>query len=308
MKKIEEKVFENFRYDRWSFESENLKQTQTFSVFRPKSVTRPKGTIYFFHAGNTNDRMLLEMETFERMDPETLRILEQEKIQFVTPNFGLNFLLSKKLDPSRAYYEYFFEDVLPRAEKDTDTTDATRFSWGSSLGGHTSLVAFLTRPDRFRGMVSSVGTILNFDFFSDAALDDYVRRESVSVDFAKTLREIFRTSFRSYDEYLSVDPMRLVGQLSPSQLQNKRILLDAGSKDDFAFHVGTTEVSQALDQIGVEHVLEIVPGGKHEPAFLMSRFSSTIRFLLDRPHQDRLKAVPSSSKDFRTTQSDASVV
>ncbi len=224
--------------------------------------------------------MLLELELIERMDNETRAFLVSRRVQFALPNFGLNFLLSSREDPKRDFQEYFFGEVMPTAEDGTDTKQETRFLSGASLGGHSALVAFLRRPDLFRGVASTMGALLNFDFYSDKEFDRYVCEAGVSSDFANNLKQIFRGCFESYDLYRKIDPILLLRDMDSKLLREKRILVESGASDDFGFHAGMAGFSKALAEKGIQHRFDLVEGGRHEPGFVMSRFSPMLRFLL----------------------------
>ncbi len=166
------------------------------------------------------------------------------------------------------------------AEEGTATTAATRYLSGASLGGHSVLVAFLRRPELFKGVASTMGALLNFDFYSDEEFTRYIRGAGVTPDFEGNLKQIFRGCFENYALYQAIDPMRLLSEADPKALLDKRILVETGSSDDFGFHAGMSDLAEALTRKGVAHQFEMVPSARHEPAFVMSRFSPMLRFLL----------------------------
>ncbi len=279
MKRIESKDLGLLEYERFEFFSKRLARTETLGLIRPKG-TRPQSTLYYFHAGNTNDRMMIEMELIDRLDTETQQFLVSKGVQFALPNLGVSFLTSAEHDPKRPYLEYFWEDVMPLAEEGTDTTAGTRFLSGASLGGHSALVPFFKRPDQFKGVATTMGALMNFNFHSEEDFARYVREAGVSPDYAENLKKILFGYFDSYDLYRTIDPMLMLEQLDAIQLRDKKILVETGSADDFGLHAGMTDLTEALTRKGVQHRFDLVKGGRHEPAFVMSRFAPMLRFLL----------------------------
>lgn len=254
---------ESFRYVRESFHSTFLNGHVSCGIARfTEDVSQ---TIYVLHGGGGDDTQPIQVGFPGLLQGKLLERIQARQAQLVFPNIGRSFLRG---DFSR----YFFDEVIPFAEKDTKTTSETRWIAGYSMGGQAALNAFLRKPEFFAGAGASFPTLIAFDPFDPAQYAAYLERNSVQKPWSELLLADLR-EFSGGVEFAKHDPIALAGADGMSRnLNGKKIFFDVGTLDEFGLQEGARSFARVLTAQGIAHRFDLVPGGRHDAAFLVSRF------------------------------------
>ena len=266
-------------YQRLELKSGPLGKTAFAGRLCPPAGTEIQGTLYFLHGGDSDDRQWIDAKLTERISPIEMSHLIGNGIQIVLPSIGLSFL--RGADRSEgSHWHHFKNEVLTRVERDTNTTDKTRWITGISMGGHGAVNAFLRHPELFAGCGAHFPGLIDFNPFSDEEAQSYRQRSGITDEHLKVLLYCFRSAFANFEEYRDHDPIELLKNLRADELQGRPIYLDVGSKDEFGLQLGAAAFSKALSEKGVKHVFEIVEGELHHLPLVQAKISRMLGHIL----------------------------
>jgi len=133
----------------------------------------------------------------------------------------------------------------------TDFNNRSSFDWGrygAVLNIYSMAAAYSPDPDR------PTDVLLPFDPSTGRLLEDVWRR------------------------WLEHDPVRMAPGHATALHRLKRIYLDAGRSDEHFLDIGAQAFAAVLDQLGLEHTLELFPGGH---GGIAHRFPIAVRELLN---------------------------
>lgn len=250
----------------------------TVSVFRTSAAWADpsliKKTIYYFHsADGADDRQLRDVGA-----PSALANIAKthslDSVQIVMPAIENSFL-------SAAYDEWFENEVKPWAELKTQTTAATRWIAGVSMGGFVSLSKFLSNLNSYAGVAANAPGLITWDFYSAADTQVYSEQSGLPLPIAQYLNQVFAAAFKSRAEYTRRDPFALLAGLAPQVLADKEVYLDVGELDNLGLR-STTELldQEILKRNPRRHSLTIVKGAKHDLTYLGAQVEATLGFMI----------------------------
>jgi S-formylglutathione hydrolase FrmB len=150
------------------------------------------------------------------------------------------------------------------------------------MGGQAALNGFLRKPDFFQGVAVHFPTLVCFDYAQAAEVDAFAKRCSVTDPYLKILVDEFQNEFVDRQDYLSHDPIALFRKMSAKEraiLAKKRIYIDVGTLDEFGLFEGCEAFHQELQNEGIAHRYENLPGGKHDGPFVFQQFPKLLSYL-----------------------------
>ncbi|MDX2183755.1 MAG: alpha/beta hydrolase-fold protein [Gemmatimonadaceae bacterium] len=268
-----------WKYERREWMSSALGRTGHVGVLRP-SDARVRGSIYFLHGGNGDDRQWLESDLTSHMGADVRAVCERRGIQVILPGIGMSFLRDPSDAAEPSFWRHFVDDVIPSVEAGTETTAASRWVTGISMGGYAALSAMFRRPELFAGCGVHFPGVIDFDPFDAAALDQYRAHTGITPEMADVLAACFRGSFRDADELARHDPLLLLRGLDATRLRGKGLYLDVGTADGFGLQRSCDRLAAELSHRGVPITYERVPDGQHDMAFVQARIGRLCSALL----------------------------
>lgn len=192
------------------------------------------------------------------------------------------------------YEQYVVRDVVGRidARYRTIADRSGRALVGFSMGGFGALMLAMRNPDVFAAAVSHAG----IDSLLYLGPRPYERgrvqrlrdpaaccraEERLIPGIGDQLRGILGPDLANWRAH---DPVALAGSLRDGQLA---LYLDCGTEDGFEFDDLAQDLHDTLEQRGIHHAFTLVPGGRHDGAYLRDRLDDGLRFVRD--------ALPSAS-------------
>jgi len=272
--------FGGFTYHRNSFYSEQLQKEIFFGVLKPIEAQTIDGSLYFIHGGNGDDEQFMNEGLFSTLSQSVIDLLKKKNIQIIFPGIGLSFLKEDQVKPQESYSCYFFDELIPVAERGTRTTAGSRMITGVSMGGHASLNAFMRKPQAFCGAGAIFPGVVNFNPFDSKESQAYLERTKISDQSFQVLLDCFRSAFRDEAEFLRHDPLTLLKGTEWELLRAKAIYLDVGTADEFGLHEGTRALSDALFSKDIAHRFDAVEGGIHDMNYVKNRLATMFEYLL----------------------------
>lgn len=280
MIKIKEEGIElkDWKYERFKFESNILKQSMNCGFLRHNSNTEITTTIYLFHGGGADDAQAVQAGVLPLL-VDTLNLHSGKNIQIVFPYIGNSFL-NKNIKSEESFSCYFLNEIIPACEERTQTSAATRFVCGWSMGGQAALNMFLRNITLFGGVGAHFPTLINFDFTKSDQKSEYAFRHGLDENKMSVLINDFEKVFGTYDSFLSHDPIKLIDASLNKLGSVKKIYFDVGSEDEFGLFEGAEKFNQKLREKSIKHGFQVVPGGKHDGAFIHSQIPKMLSYLL----------------------------
>jgi S-formylglutathione hydrolase FrmB len=262
-----------FAYARYSYSSIALHADNTFGTLTPVGARAIAGTLYFLHGGDGTDEQWVQAKLEGCVTDAVMSVLADRGIQIVLPNIGLSYLREPDDRALPSHWRALFDELMPHVEANTDTSAARRWMTGISMGGCAALSAFLRRPDMFAGCGTHFPGIVNFDPFSDHALQAYAARTGISDTHRAVLGRCFRDAFTNAEEYSRHDPLALVAAMEGGALVGKRLYMDVGTLDEFGLSAGVMRFAELCAERDIGCHAHVIAAGRHDAAFLHARLN-----------------------------------
>lgn len=249
--------------------------------FFPENEEPAQGTLYFLHGGSADDRQLPDAGIFALIQGKLAEHFRNRRIQIILPYIGNSFLRQGRGGSDLDYSRYFFQEVMSAAEKGTSTHDGARWIAGLSMGGQAALNAFFRQPKFFVGVGAHFPTVIDFDYNDPHAVERYSSRTLIQDPHRSILISELQTQFPGHRDFSGHDPISLARLMNPELFKDKRIYFDVGGRDEFGLFEGASSLHKILNGKQIKHSFELVPDGKHDPAFISRQFPKLLSCLLE---------------------------
>ncbi len=246
-------VPEGSRVQYKTFRSEILGRQLGYSLYLPPSYEgsdRDYPFLLFLHGANENERRWSTRGMTDLMLNRMIADGELGEFIVAIP-FGANSFYTNSASGQR-WEDMITEEFIPLIESTTRTpgTRASRAVSGISMGGYGALKLAMKHPDMFSAVSAHSAMLIN-DFAQAAAT---IRRAQ---GYYMLFDDIFDISndLSHWDEN---NPLRLARE--NDGLDSLKIYFDCGTEDEYGFFLGARQLSQVLDDRGIEHEFHLYPG------------------------------------------------
>jgi S-formylglutathione hydrolase FrmB len=183
---------------------------------------------------------------------------------------------------SPRYEDYMTQDLVGFVDS-TFRTIAERNGRGLagfSMGGFGALMLAMRHPDLYAAAASHAGVAAllyagpwPYDAAKATVTDDVSHWGENSGAMGAWIRGLFGHDVSNWRAH---DPAFIAQRLEKGALA---LYLDAGDADDFRLDAGAHHLHEVLGKAGVKHAFTIVPGGRHNLAYIRSRLGDGLAFL-----------------------------
>ncbi|KQR71926.1 alpha/beta hydrolase family protein [Pedobacter sp. Leaf176] len=216
------------------FNSKNLHQADTTWIFMPKNLTEKDKVpaIFLLHGFGGNYKQWNTIMDAQKYADEYHCII-------ICPD-GLvkSWYINSPAKTDWQYETFFFDELLPKIEKDYPIDGANLFITGLSMGGHGALWLFLKHPEKFRSAGSTSGGV---------NLRDAIGKFGVP--------ELLGNPDKDSDIWLKYSVIKNIDKLAGSK---KEIIFDCGAGD--FFYQSNNALKEKCDSLKINATYISQPG------------------------------------------------
>lgn len=210
----------------------------------------PYPTIYFLHDFFGSSAVLWREEVAQELT-RRMETGEMPKVLVVAPDGGKGYW-SDFHDGSRLYETWLTGELLETVERRYQVAPERRARaiTGISMGGYGAVKAALRRPELYAEAGSLSGALIPWTWERLRDAPFYLRLP---------LERVFGRSADS-NSLADNDIHRLLRELAASDAEPSRLVLRAGSQDDYDLDDRSTTFAAIAQEVGVPVTLELEPG------------------------------------------------